>query len=149
MVRSKADIIHHSFFPTSKYFRFSLEFKDSLRRSYHRNIIHCAPTLLYDHVGELCHLDLGVVAFFDQVHHGKRCALDHRTFSLSITIVTLGLLAPTGAPERLITCWLNDPVLGPRKGTEVNEVLLTAACTCICVGFTVATCPLKEKRRHV
>lgn len=115
----------------------------------YRDVVHCAATLLHDHIREFCHFDLCVVALFHQVHHWQRRALHHGAFPLSVTVVALRLFARASAPECLVPCWFDDPVLGPREGSEVNEVLFTTTGWLVGVGFAVATCPVVHKRRRV
>lgn len=106
--------------------------------SYYGDIVHRAGAPLYNHVGELRHLYLGVVPLLHQVHDGQRGALRHRAAPLAIAVVPLGLLAAARAPEGLVAGWLDDPVLRPGEGAEVDEVLLPAAGVFVLADVAVA-----------
>lgn len=112
--------------------------------SYYRDIVHCARTPFHNHVGEFSHFYLSVVPLLHQVHDGQRSALRHCTPPLPVAVVTLGLLAASSAPEGLVSCWLNDPVLCPGERAEVDEVLLPAAGVFVMVDVAVATRPEEE-----
>lgn len=102
------------------------------------DFVHGAAALLNNHVWEFCHLDFSVISFFDQVHHGQRRALHHRTGPLPVSIVTaLWLLASSGASERLVPGRLYDPVLSPGQLSEVDKVLLPATLAAVWTGVTV------------
>lgn len=91
------------------------------------DVVHGARAPFHDHVGELGHLDLRVLALFHQVHDGQWGALGWRAAPLAVAIVALRLSAAPSAPEGLVAGRLDDPVLGPGEGAEVDEVLLPAA----------------------
>lgn len=95
--------------------------------SYDGDVVHGAGAPFHDHVGELGHLDLRVLALLHKVHDGQWGALGRRAPPLAVAIVALRLPAAPSAPEGLVASRLNDPVLGPGEGAEVNEVLLPAA----------------------
>lgn len=61
-------------------------------------------------------------------------------------MITFGLLAASGAPKRLVSCWFDDPVLGPGECAEVDEVLFPAALVSVCVYVTVASRAEGERR---
>lgn len=107
--------------------------------SYYRHVVHRARAPFHDHVGELGDFYLRVVALFHQVHDGQGGALGHRAPALAVAVVAFGLLAAAGAPEGLIPGRLDDPVLGPREGAEVDEVLLSAAGVFALADVAVAT----------
>ncbi len=117
--------------------------------SYYGDVVHRARTPLYNHVGEFSHFYLSVVPLLHQVHDGQRGALRHRAPPLPVAVVTLGLLAASGAPEGLVACGLDDPVLRPGESTEVDEVLLPAAGVFILVDVAVATRTEEERIKKV
>lgn len=112
-----------------------------LTTSHDRVVVHRAGAPLHDHVGEFRHLDLGVVALLHQVHDGQGGALRHHAPPLAVAVVAFGLFAAPQAPEGLVARRLDDPVLRPREGAEVDEVLLTAAGVFVLTGVTVASRP--------
>lgn len=114
--------------------------------SYYGDIVHRASTPLHNHIGELRHLDLGVVPLLHQVHDGQRGALGHRATPLPVAVVPLGLLAAARAPEGLVAGGLDDPVLRPGESAEVDEVLLPAAGVFVLVDVAVAARTEEEMR---
>lgn len=117
--------------------------------SYYGQVVHCARTPLYNHVGELGHFDLGVVALLHQVHDGQGSALGHRAPPLAVAVVALWLFAAPGAAEGLVTRRLDDPVLRPGERTEVDEVLLPAAGVFVLVEVAIAAGTEEEMMRKV
>lgn len=117
--------------------------------SYYGQVVHRARTPLHDHVGELGHFDLSVVALLHQVHDGQGSALGHRAPPLAIAIVALRLLAAPGAPESLVARGLDDPVLRPGERAEVDEVLLPAAGVFVLVEVAVTTGTEEEKDEEI
>lgn len=114
--------------------------------SYYGDVVHRAGTPLHDHIGELGHLYLGVLALLHQVHDGQRGALGCRAPPLPVAVVALGLLAAPRAPEGLVAGRFDDPVLGPGEGAEVDEVLLPAAGVLVLVAITARTNEGGEER---
>lgn len=109
------------------------------RTSHYGMVVHGAGAPLHDHVGEFGHLDLGVLALLHQVHDGQGGALRHHAAPLAVAVVAFGLLAAARAPEGLVTRRLDDPVLRPGEGAEVDEVLLAAAGVFVLTYVAVAS----------
>lgn len=110
------------------------------------DVVHGAGAPLHDHVGELGHLDLRVLALLHQVHDGQRGALGRRAPPLAVAVVALGLPAAPSAPEGLVAGRLDDPVLGPGEGAEVDEVLLPAAGVLVLVAVASRTDGGEDRR---
>ena len=102
-------------------------------------VVHGAGAPLHDHVGEFGHFYLGIVALLHQVHDGQGGALGHHAAPLAVAVVAPGLLAAPRAPEGLVTGRLDDPVLRPGEGAEVDEVLLATAGVFVLTDVAVAS----------
>lgn len=111
-------------------------------------VVHSAGTRLHDHVGELGHFYLRVVALLDQVHHGQRGALRDGTLPLPVAVVALGLLAPPSASVGLVARGFDYPILGPRERAEIDEVFFSAARVLIWIDFTVTSRPKQKMNRE-
>lgn len=109
------------------------------RTSDYGEVVHRAGAPLHDHVWEFRHFYLGVIALLHQVHDGEGGALRHHAPPLAVAEVASGLLAASCAPEGLVASRFDDPVLRPGEGTEVDEVLLTAAGVFVLADVTVAS----------
>lgn len=107
--------------------------------SHDGEVVHRAGAPLHDHVWEFGHFYLGVIALLHQVHDGQGGALGHHAPPLAVAVVAFGLLAGPRAPEGLVTSRLDDPVLRPGEGAEVDEVLLAAAGVFVLTDVAVAS----------
>ena len=130
-----------------------LSYRHIVISSHDGNVVHGARAPLHDHVGELRHLDLRVLAPLHQVHDGQRRALRHGAPPLPVAAVAAArrLLAAPGAPVRLVAGGLDDPVLGPGERAEVDEVLLAAArvTALVVVGLAVAAGTEEEEEEDL
>lgn len=113
--------------------------------SHYGVVVHRAGAPLHDHVWEFGHFYLCIIALLHQVHDGQGGALGHHAPPLAVAVVAFGLLAGPRAPEGLVTSRLDDPVLRPGEGAEVDEVLLAAAGVFVLTGVAVASRAEGEK----